>query len=501
MNPNYPENMAETESSFSIKDVFTLLRFVINAMFRHKIIVIVCLISITVATYFLIKIIPRTYQTSSRIMTVSSTTISQLAKTGRYGSQSTTNGVTEIMKSRKNLVGIIEELNLSKTWSKTRPPFNAWMDGIMSSLFGPPTDEDVKEALVSILSNRLAVWVENDVVIIQVEWHDPKTAFEIQQVVIDRFFEERRSQELAEIRETVRLLEKKYENARSELEEIATKNEKLTLKATEMMEEEEEASRGSTAPTRSYVRSGRLTAGSESEDEELAQVTEELQSVRDEMAQLKATHKRQLDSERQKLAQFETAYGPLHPDIIKSKKYIELLSAQNPVPVELVHKERKLATLEEKLKLQKEDASARPISRRRLTVQPQPEKTPAPEDDKDKADLLIQSRLASDEYRQVEMNLRAIGQTLSNARMELEATEAAFNYRYRLTQPPLLPKKPIKPQGMKIMLGAIPLSLFLGVFLAVFADIRSGLILEIWQVEKVLDVPLLGQMDDSTPDR
>ena len=498
MNPNYPENLAESESSFSIKDVFTLVRFVINAMFRHKIVVIVCLVVITVSTFFLIKIIPRTYQTSSRIMTVASTTISQLAKTGRYGNQSTTTGVTEIMKSRKNLIGIIEELQLHKTWQKTRPPLNAWIDGIMVSLFGPPTEEDVKEALISILSNRLAVWVENDVVIIQVDWHDPRTAFDIQQVVINRFFEERRSQELAEVRETVRLLEKKYESAREELEEIASKNEKLTLKASELMAEEENAGASRATTSLRAVRFSRSSATStESEDEELAAVTEELQSVRDEISQLKATHKRQLDSERQKLAQFETAYGPLHPDIIKSKKYIELLQAQEPVPVELKQKERKLATLEQTLKLKKEEAAVKPVQRRRLAVVPQPEPEETITDDKEKADLLIQSRLASDEYRQVEMNLRAVGQTLSNARMELEATEAAFNYRYRLTQPPLLPKKPIKPQGMKIMLGAIPLSLFLGVFLAVFADIRSGVVLEIWQVEKVLDIPLLGEMQDS----
>jgi DNA repair exonuclease SbcCD ATPase subunit len=80
---------------------------------------------------------------------------------------------------------------------------------------------------------------------------------------------------------------------------------------------------------------------------------------------------------------------------------------------------------------------------------------------------------------------------ISRARLDLATSEAAFKYRYVMVQPPEIPKGPIKPKVGLIVTGAMIAGLFLGLVMAMALELRDGVVRENWQVETVLDLPVL----------
>jgi len=83
------------------------------------------------------------------------------------------------------------------------------------------------------------------------------------------------------------------------------------------------------------------------------------------------------------------------------------------------------------------------------------------------------------------------------ARLELDSARAAFKYRYTIIHPAQRPRGPIKPKP-KLVLGASAIAgLALAFLSAAFVDLRSRKLLENWQVERVLKLPLLGELRSS----
>ena len=64
---------------------------------------------------------------------------------------------------------------------------------------------------------------------------------------------------------------------------------------------------------------------------------------------------------------------------------------------------------------------------------------------------------------------------------------AAFKYRYRMVVPPQIPNGPIKPKASLMMVAAAIAGLLLALFTTTLADLRSGVVLERWQLEDLLD--------------
>jgi uncharacterized protein involved in exopolysaccharide biosynthesis len=83
---------------------------------------------------------------------------------------------------------------------------------------------------------------------------------------------------------------------------------------------------------------------------------------------------------------------------------------------------------------------------------------------------------------------------LNSARIELDTARAAFKYRYSIVRPPQLPKRALKPKVPVVLGGAVLGATVLALIAAVLADLRSGRILETWQVERTLGLEVLGQL-------
>jgi len=93
--------------------------------------------------------------------------------------------------------------------------------------------------------------------------------------------------------------------------------------------------------------------------------------------------------------------------------------------------------------------------------------------------------------RAYEENLWAI----ERARVDLDTAQAAFKYRYRVITPADVPRGPIKPKKILVLLGALLGGLAVGVFVAIALELKRDLIRETWQIERSVGLPVVANLD------
>ena len=83
---------------------------------------------------------------------------------------------------------------------------------------------------------------------------------------------------------------------------------------------------------------------------------------------------------------------------------------------------------------------------------------------------------------------------LNIAQLELDAARVAFTYRYNVIWPAEVPTDPVSPKAWKIFGLGIPGALFLAMLAAVLIELRRGTVLDRWQVERGLGLPVLAEL-------
>jgi uncharacterized protein involved in exopolysaccharide biosynthesis len=85
------------------------------------------------------------------------------------------------------------------------------------------------------------------------------------------------------------------------------------------------------------------------------------------------------------------------------------------------------------------------------------------------------------------------------ARIELDTARAAFKYRYSVVSPALTPRKPISPNVMLIILGGLIGAIVCAFIASTLLDLRGGRLIEAWQVEAQLGIPVLAELHSRKP--
>ncbi|MGZ6072120.1 MAG: chain-length determining protein, partial [Myxococcaceae bacterium] len=80
------------------------------------------------------------------------------------------------------------------------------------------------------------------------------------------------------------------------------------------------------------------------------------------------------------------------------------------------------------------------------------------------------------------------------ARLEQDSAQAAFKYRYTVIKPAQKPRGPIKPRPALLIPASVVAGLLLGIIATALIDLWSRKLLEPWQVEHALGIPLLGEV-------
>src|SRR5262249_29975219 len=84
---------------------------------------------------------------------------------------------------------------------------------------------------------------------------------------------------------------------------------------------------------------------------------------------------------------------------------------------------------------------------------------------------------------------------LEGARLERDTAQAVFKYRYSVMRP--AEPGPARPRPSLVLMASLLSGLVVGIFGTALADYSSKKLIEPWQVEHSLGVPLVGELSDS----
>jgi len=93
----------------------------------------------------------------------------------------------------------------------------------------------------------------------------------------------------------------------------------------------------------------------------------------------------------------------------------------------------------------------------------------------------------------LELNqLESVLERTDGARIELAVSQAAFKYRYTVIKPAQVPRSPVKPNATFVLAAGFIAGLMLAIAAAVGKDLMINRILEEWQIERQLGLPVLA---------
>jgi uncharacterized protein involved in exopolysaccharide biosynthesis len=367
-----------------------------------------------------------------------------------------TRSAWEIVHRRENLISLIKDVQML---SPTRaPPAASPREGLR--LLTRPMDaseEDQLDRLVLRLDRALRVTTDDGTITIGIDWPDPQHAYHLVEGALQNFLEARHLQEVTAIDEVISLLQGRAATLRERLQ-------------TTIEEVRRDAARGSdglsrvAAPSRSQASEDVVRLRTMLEAKERAiQDVEEFRRRR--LADLQA----QLDEKR-------GVYSDAHPSVISLRQDIDALSRESPQIGALREEERQLRK-EYAARMAQEVRPQAPVAVPSMTVARPP------------------GNVEEDErVREARLQYQQMVERVNSAQLELDAARAAFKYRYNVVWPAQMPKHPVSPNPIKIAaLGTIA-SLVLAILAAAAADLWSGRVVERWQLERVLHLPVLGEL-------
>jgi len=387
-------------------------------------------------------------------------------------SDSPTRLAAEAVMKRANLLEIMRQTQLMDSWDELRSPLGKVRDVVVEAVKGPLLEEDRLEAMLGFLEKR--IWVETDdgTVTIGLDWPNAAIGYRIVQTAQQNFFEQRHASELSLIGESVGILEGHVASSQRAIQEaLAQINAALPKRVAPKTDEPEALSARPSAPSAAVLT-----------------VQSELRTVQQTLADLTASRSQRLVAAQGRLQELRASYGSAHPDVTAAEENIRAIEAPSPQIAQL--RAREAAVLSRLTALggraSQSAASLEPsfaraalerLTRTSVDSQEAPEVT------------FARSRLkiATSAYED-------LLDRLEGARIELETARAAFKYRYSVIKPARIPKEPKKPTVALLLVGGVILAVLATLFTVVMLDFGGGRVLEPWQVDRQLGLPVLADV-------
>lgn len=506
--PNHPRSTAGLddgeEEGFDLEGVKDKLGFVLRAPRRHPklasaVFVVVAGLGLAVAATM-----PRTYSAQAKLLGQVNRLVPALSNPNSAipRDDNPIRDVSDQILRRDNLVALAKEANLVERTAASRTLPLRIKDWVTT--FGEPaSNEDKLRGQVAVLEKKLTVSTIDNTVLIGVDWSDPKTAYDLVNLVQKNFLSARYDDQVAMISDAIAVLE---EHAKAEVEEIGATLEEYrkiqggALAAGPAPAALPAAQRGPVALSAGRARP--VSAGASVVDPELAAALEEkhrqVRAVEDERA-------RELEALRGQLSQAELTLTPQHPTVIALQQKVDALSLSDPRLSQLKSEERaivaQIAQLAPRSVAPAPQASGAGQSapppaayaQAQAVGAPSPAAAAAPSIpviDTDPRTQLVRSKLEAAIRRYQDVMSR-----IDAANIELDIARTTFKYRYTVITPAEVPRGPKKPIVAIVALSSVVGGLLLALLLAAVADLASGRIVEEWQVRRRLDLEVLGEVD------
>jgi uncharacterized protein involved in exopolysaccharide biosynthesis len=452
---------------------WTLLRdwggFAVRAVRRHAAVAFAAFAAVVGLGLAAAWALPRTYEVEAKVLALRNPVVSALSNPGvnrPAESDAPTRAAQEAILRRDNLVALVERTRLVERWDATRAPAGRLRDALRRALSSrEPTREERVAALVERLEDKLLVEVRDATITLTLRWPDPEAAYDLVSAAVQGFLDERRATETGMVGDAIAILEAHAAGLQAQIEE-----------AVSAIEERQRAVLLGLTPAGRAGEQARAVRA-----EELTKLGARLGARRREIQNLVDFRQRKVEELEAQLAREQTLYTPGHPALETTRETIAGLSAGSP---HLARLERDAAALEAEIARRGGDPGAAGALVAALAG--------GTGTDLERGDPVLEYRRSR--LRMLLGSYVSARERIDGARVELQTAEASFKYRYGIVTPPELPERTAKPTTALLLLAALAGGGLFAVFAAVATDLRSGLVLERWQLERTLGVPVVAEL-------
>jgi uncharacterized protein involved in exopolysaccharide biosynthesis len=525
--PAEPEGNVDPDKLVDFRQIADYAGFVAGALGRHKIIAGVTFILVLAVTAAAAHFWPKTYHVQAKLLAQRYDRIAALDNPGRAFGPDTdvpSRSAEAAVLRHDNLVTVIKQTDLLNQWERTRAPILKVKDAMFQRVFGKPTTDEQLDGFIGLLEQRLLVSVNAEGMIeFNLDWPDGRVAYELVHAAMQNFIESRRASETSAITESISILGRSAASLQADIDRSFAELQSEQARRPRA----EPAKRAAPAPS-TFITSAAadpappILAGASPEI--LSDMTRQkaaLDLTRQEIAKLEDSRRQQLSDLQAKLASGLTIYTEGHPTITGLRQSIASVSRDSPQLIALRSEAQRLeAQFESTSKIVEDEEEKAEFARRAPAGQQvaRPSEKPVSARTAQIAALaplpgaaLASVSRASDEVAfggspsdstspsslrlRLELGqLSSIRDRINGAQIELASSEAAFQYRYSVMKPAQEPRKPIKPNVPAILVAGALGAFLLAMAASVGTDLLSGRIVEPWQLERQVGVPVLFRL-------
>ncbi|MGC3996235.1 MAG: hypothetical protein QM767_01345 [Anaeromyxobacter sp.] len=449
--------------------------YVLRSAKRHKLLFAGCVLAVVAAAAALAMVVPKQYQITASLLARRAPVMDVFSNPGvNRDWDAPARAAGEVVMRRKNLVALCAKTNFVERHLASRSPMGLAREWVRNKVGRPLTAEEILDGVVDGIEEKTWVTVgQEGTVTIGFQWSNPQLAYDFVQAALESFLQARHEAEVSSVRETIAILEAHDARVQKEAVELAVR-----------LEEKERALRPRGGGVRRALPDP-APAPAAGADDELQRLEATLALKQRALVDFEESQRRRLADMHGRLAEQLNVYAPEHPLIEETRRTIEALQGPNP----------QLAALQAEVKALEAEARRRGVSRPAGTSASllQSLALSAPPDLSATAD----PRLEYDR-NQLGALLRQHANLLDRiaaARVEIDTAEAAFKYRYSVISPPQMPKGPVKNLPVLLVAAGLVGGVLVGLFATTLTDIRRGLVIEAWQIERTMGVTVLTKIE------
>ena len=481
--PGRPTPESTVEPVVDMARLTELMRFPLGALRRHTKLATLAFLGVFGTAVAAAIFLPKTYLVETRILARRSMVLPALGNPRRTvptESDAPARLAVQAVMSRESLTDIIESTKLLDKLPLIIHPLTQLKEQARAMVKGPRSEKDNVDILVKVLEKRMVVLADDDkegTVSISLKWRDQESALAIVQRAQKNFLDKRYDQEVSLVKESIGILERQVLQANTS---IATSMADLRRLP---------GVRVSTSEPQRIAVSSATAARTRAVNADMARAQASLTSVRNALGQQEAAYTQRVSALQARLTELESRFGTAHPEVAASRSALESASVEPASLVSLRREETRLVGQLAQLGAAvpgSTDAGAE-LAMQRLNFERLLRERADSLEDPRVTYARSQLKIATTSYEDLLDRLEA-------ARIELETAKAAFKYRYTVISPAQYPKLPDAPNTILLVVGGLLCAAFAGVFAATARDVLSGKVVESWQIQRQLGLPLLGEI-------
>lgn len=492
--PDAERDLGNTElfDRQKLRDYFA---YTTGALRRHRRLALGVFLAIVGLSIAIVYSVPRKYHVEAKVLAQPN---QALAVAGDSPDPNVpTRGAMETIRGRENLTQIVRATHLVEHYEAHRAPIQRARDWVIGLFTAPQTEQERVDTMVDLLEKRLTVWINDGTVTISIDWSDPAMAVRLVDEAQQNFLLSRYSQEVTALVESIGIIRRHAKEQKGDVDEAVIAVKKLRPDTKEPKEKATTKSRHASV-TRRVVRPAPPPPPSPEVKADLAQLKLTIDAKQRVINDLEDMRRRRLSEAQSRLAELKAQYTDSHPAVLDARQTIAALSATSPQVATLKKELAPLrATYKQKLAAAR-NAGVKAGALTTFAVSATPPKLSSDiigldasmSSERDPATVFARERLRDEMAKYASLREKA-----QQSQMALETARVAFKYRYNVVTAPELPRKPVSPKVPLVLFAAFVAAAIAGIFMAVVADLRRGRLVERFQIERLLDRPLLGEVD------